>query len=484
MDGSSFTDLFKDICTNGYQRDKYWELFRKEYEKKIQMPEGLKKRLVGCDGCNSNTSDRNNELAGYGHAKDDEDVPIVGYMSFVDELTGITMYWEYYPGPLLDKTEFPYALETAKDLGWEAIHIMMDRGFITNQMIKLFVALKKDYGIEFSAMIPSTFGFVETIIDEYKDLLHNNQEYYIHEEQVYGMVVPDEYLKESYPEYYENEEPLMHVLLFYDDLRAAKERDAINNKVAAKMAEILEKKEYTENLVKEAGKYLIVEETPEDPITKRHFTVKKNTKVIQEEIDRTGYFLMATNGDDGPDFEIRVARLRDRNEKSFRRRKTFFKLATPGTGTDKTFDGKMIVADIAQSIEEAMEYYAKSYIDKKSSETFVTTVHELHKIKIRVNEDGSMRLAFPLSKEQKVLLMGLPRLLHHGAFMLYFLTGIAFQVPWGDVLWCPFSSFFRLFRILRRFETSLVVSCIHPLKMLPRSLKASVFIARNSIYYS
>jgi len=196
----------------------------------------------------------------------------------------------------------------------------------------------------------------------------------------------------------------MHVLLFYDDLRASRERDAINNKVAAKMAEILEKKVYTENLVKEAGKYLIVEEASEDPITKRKFTVKRNTKVIQEEIDRTGYFLMATNGDDGPAFEIRVARLRDRNEKSYRRRKTFFKLATPGTGTNDTYNGKMIVADIAQSIEEAMEYYAESYINKKSSETFVTTVNELHKIKMRVKEDGSMKLAYPLTKDQKDLL--------------------------------------------------------------------------------
>ena len=404
MDGSAFTNLFEQISANGYQRDKYWELFREQYEENVQKPEELKKRIVGCDGCNSNTTDRDNECAGYGHAKDDEDIPIVGYMSFVDELTGITMYWEYYPGPLLDKTEFPYALEKARDLGWEALHIMMDRGFITHVMIKQFASLKRDYQIEFSAMIPSTFGFVDSIIDAFKEILRNKQEYYIHEEQVYGMIVPDEYMKAHYPEYYENGQPLMHVMLFYDDLRASRERDAINNKVAAKMAELLEKKEYTENLVKEAGKYLIVEEAPEDPITKRKFTVKRNTKVIQEEIDRTGYFLMATNGDDGPAFEIKVARLRDRNEKSYRRRKTFFKLATPGTGTDETFNGKMIVADIAQSIEEAMEYYAKSYINKKSSETFVTTVNELHKIKIRVKEDGSMKLAYPLTKEQKDLL--------------------------------------------------------------------------------
>ncbi len=404
MDGSSFTDLFKDICANGYQRDNYWKRFREEYEKKIQTPEGVKKRLVGCDGSNSNTTDHDNELAGYGHAKDDEDVPIVGYMSFVDELTGITIYWEYYPGPLVDKTEFPYALEKAHDLGWEALHIMMDRGFITHPMIKQFASLKKDYDIEFSAMVPSTFGFVDPIISDFKDILRNNQEYYIHEEQIYGMMVPEEYMKTGYPEYYEEGQPLIRVMLFYDDLRAAKERDAINNKVAAKMAEILEKKEYTENLVKEAGKYLIVESAPKDPITKREFTVKKNTKVIQEEIDRTGYFLMATNGDDKPAFEIIVARLRDRNEKAYRRRKTFFKLATPGTGTADTFNGKMIVADIAQNIEEAMEYYAKSYINKKSSETFVTTVNELHKIKILVKEDGSMRPAYPLTKEQKDLL--------------------------------------------------------------------------------
>ena len=403
MDGGAFTDLYKDISENGYQRDRYWETFREEYDKRFPKPEGEKVRIVGCDGSNSNMSDKDNELGSYGHAKDDNDTPIVNYMNFVDEMTGITLYWEYYPGPLLDKTEFPYAVERARELGYEYLHLMMDRGFITNDMIKAFAGLKEEHGIEFSAMIPSTFGFVDDIICAFRETVRNNQEHYIHEEHVYGMTIPEDYLKKNYPEYFVDGKPLMHVFLFYDDLRAAKERDAINNKVATRMSMILEKKEYTENLIKEAGKYLIVEKAEKDPVTKREFVVKRNNKVIQEEIDRAGYFLMASNGDDGSAFEISIARKRDRNEKSFRRRKSFFGLATPGTGTDETFDGKMIVADIAQSIQESMEYLARSYIRKKSSETFGTTVGELHKIKIKVNEDGSMKLAFPLTKEQKEL---------------------------------------------------------------------------------
>ena len=404
MDASAFTDLFKDINKNGYQRNKYWKIFRAEYEEKFPKDANQKIRVVGCDGSNSNTSDSDNELGGYGHAKDDEDTPIANYMNFVDEATGITLYWEYYPGPLLDKTEFPYALETARELGYQYIHLIMDRGFITNNMIREFAGLKKKHGIEFSAMIPSTFGFVDTIIQEFGGKLRNNQEHYIHEEHVYGMVIPEEYLKANYPEYFDDDKPLMRLFLFYDDLRAAKERDAINNKVGAKMYAILQKKEYTENLVKDAGKYLVVDRAEKDPVTKREFVVRRNHNVIQEEIDRAGYFIMASNGEEGSTFEIKIARKRDCNEKSFRRRKSFFGLSTPGTGTDETFDGKMIVADIAQGVQESMEYFAKSYIGRKSSETFVTTVNELHKIKIKVNEDGSMRPAYPLTKEQKELL--------------------------------------------------------------------------------
>ena len=52
--------------------------------------------------------------------------------------------------------------ETAVELGYQYIHLIMDRGFITNNMIREFAGLKKKHGIEFSAMIPSTFGFVDS----------------------------------------------------------------------------------------------------------------------------------------------------------------------------------------------------------------------------------------------------------------------------------------------------------------------------------
>ena len=93
------------LSKNEYARERYRVTFLKEYGAAFPLAGGNQKRVVGCDSTNSNTTDADNEKAGYGHAKEDKNIPVVNTMSYVDEATGITIYCENFPGPVLDKSQ-------------------------------------------------------------------------------------------------------------------------------------------------------------------------------------------------------------------------------------------------------------------------------------------------------------------------------------------------------------------------------------------
>ena len=74
------------------------ELYRKRFPGiKSKNQDTQKKRVVGVDGTNNNHQCDLNELLGYGKAKEDSKKPIYGTMTYVDELTGLTLFAQLYP---------------------------------------------------------------------------------------------------------------------------------------------------------------------------------------------------------------------------------------------------------------------------------------------------------------------------------------------------------------------------------------------------
>ena len=396
MDPSTISRFYETIGLNSYQRNFYRKSFNEEYRKHFAVSNShsdskQKKRIVGCDATNYNHHSKSNELAGYGKAKDDPDVPIYGTMSYVDEATGMTMFAHLFPGSLLDKTEIMYALESSLSLGVKDLHMMFDRGFLSEKFISYFITLKKNYNITFSASCPATFGFVKEMIQKYGSSLRNASKYYISCENIYGMKLPDVVSMKG-EGITQKDMKSMSVYLFYDDIRASQEKQAIQDKINQFQTALEQRKNYTQALVKCAAPYFDVKQTKRDPQTGRSFLLIRKNDVIQCELDNAGFFMSMSNGTESPEEEIVIIRLRDKSEKSYCRRKSFFSLETPGTGTYDSFLGKMFVADVAQNVEEALEYYCKPYLSAKRSTTLRTMVSELHKCKAHINEDGTMRL--------------------------------------------------------------------------------------------
>ena len=388
-------------------RETYEHEFGIEYSKRFPRTTEKPKWIVGCDGTNSNTTDKDNVKAGYGHAKEDSNLPIVNTMSFVDEETGITMFSHDFPGPVLDKNELIYSLSKAIELGFQKLHLMFDRGFITKEKALFLKDLKEDYGIVFSAMVPETFTFARKVILEYKNILYNNSEYYIDSQKIYGLKLDQMPIFEDDPDCcYGDLDKLYDVYLFYDDKRAATERQSVLDKYRAFLNAVLEKKQFSEKLVSDAAPYVIVTKTEKDPVTGRDFRAVINHELRQKELDLKGYFITISNASDiTAEEEITIARHRDKSEKSFRRKKTFFELTRPDTETEETYEGKMFIAKVAQNIVESIEYYARPFITARTSDTVNTLLKELRSYCARVRDDGHLVPEDYMTSRQKSVFM-------------------------------------------------------------------------------
>ncbi len=73
----------------------------------------------------------------------------------------------------------------------------------------------------------------------------------------------------------------MSVYLFYDEIRASQEKQAIQDKINQFRTALEQRKNYTQALVKYAAPYFDVEQTKRDPQTGRTFLLIRKSDVIQ-----------------------------------------------------------------------------------------------------------------------------------------------------------------------------------------------------------
>ena len=124
--------LYEHISSTPESIPDFMYRFREAYHE-VFPDSGL--TLVGFDSTNQNTNSRGIELAEYGHPKVKENLPDINTAMFVDEMTGIPLYYEHFYGSLLDKTETPFTMEKVKDLGFSKLFLMMDRGYFSKKAL-------------------------------------------------------------------------------------------------------------------------------------------------------------------------------------------------------------------------------------------------------------------------------------------------------------------------------------------------------------
>lgn len=305
---------------------------------------------------------------------------------FVDETTGIPIFYEHFIGSIPDKTESPITIEKAETLGYDKLFLVMDTGYFSTEVASV---LKNKF--KFSITAPESANISKDMISSYGKQIALNQQFYLPGEHAYGIRASNKNVLGG----------RYNACLFYDDKRASEERQQIQNKVATMKCEALKKKRYTNNLAKKYAPWLRIEKLDGKDDSGRSFAVKENADRVQQEIDNAGFFVVVSNAELDPTSMLRVVRHRDQGEKPFQRFKSHLGLTSPYVHGEATYEGKMFVAFIALIIVQSYRWFIRSLLAASSSTTIYTTLRECEKCQIMRKPDGSWMPRYALTRKEK-----------------------------------------------------------------------------------
>lgn len=375
---SHISELYKEIG----EQEQLIESFQKHYIKKIKALELINETGLAFDSTNFSTTSTYIDIAEYGHSKKADHNPIINTAILVGEENGIPYSFETFMGSILDKSEFPFSLKKVKNIGMDNLFFVLDRGYFSQKNLKLM------NNQAYLSMVPATLSSMKNAIKDYKDVIINKIDYYIEEENVYGIKLPEFKLFENFK---------TNAFIFYDSDRASKNTASILSKITYMKQELSKKVKLTKTIINLYGNYFSLKQGD------KKIEYELNKKHIQDLIDKSGLFMVVSNRDITAREAIMKSRQRDKVEKSFSYLKSYLGLDTLNIHKTETFKGKLFIAYIALVLNSIYRYKTKG-IKNNKAETVFTEFAELNKIVANKNSSNKWGYTYALNKKQKNIL--------------------------------------------------------------------------------
>ena len=195
------------------------------------------KIYISYDSTNKNCQAGDIDFVEYGHPKEDTGTPVIHYSVAYDKNNAKPLYYEDYPGSIVDVSQLQYTLEKAGGYGYKNVGFILDRGYFSKENIHYM----DKCGYEFVIMMKGMKELVKSLVLEVKGTFEEDRRYSIRDYKVSGITVK----KQLYPS--DEKERYFHI--FYSDRKKSSEHEAIEAKID-RMAECLHKHEGTKYEIK------------------------------------------------------------------------------------------------------------------------------------------------------------------------------------------------------------------------------------------
>lgn len=266
---------------------------------------------ISYDSTNKNSQAGDLDLVEVGHPKENVGAPIFNYSIAFDKTNSIPLFYEAYPGSVVDVSQLQLMLEKANGYGYKHIGFILDRGYFCKENIHFMDRC----GYEFIIMMKGMKSLVKELVLEVKGSFEDHREYSIRNYRVSGITVK----RKLYPS--DERERYFHI--YYNDRKKTTERENIESKID-QMSQFLQENEGRAlSLGKPFRKYFDLiffhEGQPDEKFmygTERH-------AVIDEEISLCGYFVIITSEKMTAEEAIDLYKSRDASEKLFRGDKSY-----------------------------------------------------------------------------------------------------------------------------------------------------------------
>lgn len=348
------------------------------------------KIYISYDSTNKNCQAGDIDFVEYGHPKEDTGAPVINYSVAYDRNNAKPLYYEDYPGSIVDVSQLQYMLEKAGGYGYKNVGFILDRGYFSKENIHYM----DKYGYEFVIMMKGMKELVKSLVLEVKGTFEEDRRYSIRDYKVSGITVK----KQLYPS--DEKERYFHI--FYNDRKRSSEHEAIEAKID-RMAECLHKHEGTKYEIKGSGfaKYFDLIYYNKGKKDEKFMYGRELCDVINEEIRLCGYFVIITSEKMTAAQALELYKSRDASEKLFRGDKSYL--------GNKSFrvHAKIFIEFVALIIRSRFYTCLKEQMQKNGKKNYMTVpaaIRELEKIELIRQSDREYRMDYAVTATQKEIL--------------------------------------------------------------------------------
>ena len=346
---------------------------------------------ISYDSTNMNCVAGNLELAEYGHAKDNPDLPQVNMSLGYNQTGNKPLFYSLYPGSIIDNTECEKMVERAKYYECENMGFILDRGYFSIKNIHYF----ERNGYDYILMTKGNAGFVQEAVEECQAILRNGYTNYIEEHELYGMTLEKDLFGTGKTEY-------VHV--YYDGIQAEKEKIIINGRYK-KMDEIMEEKVQRKTQRKEDVKayegYYKVRFDDNGYL----LAYQRKEKKIKEMVNKVGYFVIITSKKMDAAEALSIYRDRDTVEKTFRMEKSYLGFDVFRVHDTEKLESKVFISFVALILRnEIYQALKPMYKKNRKDNTVPKVIREYERLGITKLSDNKYHVRYSLTSRQKKIL--------------------------------------------------------------------------------
>lgn len=394
-----FTDNMK-IYSDSKVSDFLWDVtvdqrirFLNEWNAKRDHRERI---YISYDSTNKNSQAGDIDLIELGHAKEGIEREIFNYSIAYDRNNREPLFYEAYPGSIVDVSQLQFTLKKAKGYGYEHIGFILDRGYFCKENISFM----DENGYGFVIMVKGMKSLVSDLILQVQGSFENDRRNSIRSYKVSGTTVKRKLFATDKKDRY------FHI--YYDDGKKAAEREKFEYKID-RMAKKL--KECMGEPIRPGGDYQkyfdLVFWHPGEEDEKFMTGVERN-EVINKEIQLCGYFVIVTSEKMTAEEALTLYKSRDGSEKTFREDKSYLGASCERVYSNESIDTKIFIGFVATIIRSRIYTLLKDEsgrMDKKQNYmTVPAALKELEKIELLKGGDNEYNLDYAITATQKAIL--------------------------------------------------------------------------------
>jgi len=354
------------------------------------------KIYISYDSTNKKSQAGDIDMVELGHAKEGIQEDIFNYAVAYDRNNREPLFYESYPGSIVDVSQLQHTLKKAKSYGYKHIGFILDRGYFCKENIQFMY----DNHYDFVIMVKGMKKLVSELVLDVQGSFENDRRNSIRSFKVSGTRVKRKLYATDKKECY------FHI--YYDDGKKASDREKFEDKID-RMGRKL--KELRGEPVRPGGEYkkyfdlVFWHEGLED---EKFMSGIERADVINREIQLCGYFVIVTSAEMTAEEALLLYRSRDASEKTFRSDKSYLGAHCERVYSNESADTKIFIGFVGTIIRNRIYTLLKdevSRLDKKPNYmTVPAALKELEKIEMLKGADNEYLLDYAVTATQKTIL--------------------------------------------------------------------------------